>query len=55
MTHNEVTVTTEHLDEWRHEIVRLLEENKRLKKLAYDLQREIERHVLAEIHPMEDK
>ena len=33
----------------------LLQENKRLKKLAHDLQREIERHVLAEIHPMEDK
>jgi len=33
----------------------LLQENKRLKKLAHDLQQEIERHVLAEIHPMEDK
>tara|TARA_R110000751_G_scaffold211480_1_gene315009 strand:+ start:233 stop:391 length:159 start_codon:yes stop_codon:yes gene_type:complete len=43
----------------------LIEENKRLKKLAHNLQQEIERHVLShrcgivvdttEIHPMEDK
>jgi len=33
----------------------LIDENIRLKKLAHDLQQEIERHVLAEIHSMEDK
>ena len=33
----------------------LILENNRLRKLAHDLQQEIERHVLAEIHPLEDK
>jgi len=33
----------------------LILENLELKILAHNLQREIERHVLAEIHPMEDK
>ena len=36
-------------------IENLTAENKRLKKLAHDLQHEIEVHVLAETHPMEDK
>jgi len=36
-------------------ISNLIDENIRLKKLAHDLQQEIERHVLAEIQPMEDK
>jgi len=33
----------------------LINENIRLERLAHDLQQEIEKHVLAEIHPMEDK
>ena len=37
------------------EVESLVADNKRLRKLAHDLQQEIERHVLAEIHPMEDK
>jgi len=41
--------------EYAEQIHELISENNRLRKLAYDLQREIERHVLAEIHPMEDK
>jgi len=43
---------------WRDHKTQFLElekENNRLRKLAHDLQQEIEKHVLAEIHPMEDK
>ena len=41
--------------EYAEQIHELISENIRLKKLAHDLQQEIERHVLAEIHPLEDK